>query len=47
MHDDYIGADSHAVHNHGRVLKVQLKGRVAVEKKYFVKDIFITVLTTD
>lgn len=41
MHDDYNGSDFHAVHINGKVLKVQLKGRVSIHKKYLGKDIFI------
>ncbi len=42
MHDDYHGADFHAVHLSGNVLKVQLKGRVTIDKKYLGKEIYIT-----
>jgi hypothetical protein len=41
MHDDYNGADFHAVHIDGKVLKIQLKGRVTIDKKYLNKGIFI------
>jgi hypothetical protein len=41
MHDDYQGADFHAVHIDGDVMKVQLKGRITVDKKYLGKEIFI------
>lgn len=41
MHDDYNGADFHAIGIDGDILKVQLKGRVAIDKKYFGKDILI------
>jgi hypothetical protein len=41
MYDDYNGADFHAVHSDGHVLKVQLKGRVTIHQKYFGKDIYI------
>jgi hypothetical protein len=41
MHDDYHGADFHAVHVYGDVLKVQLKGRVTIDKKYLNKGIYI------
>lgn len=41
MHDDYHGSDFHAVHINGDVLKVQLKGRVTVHKKYLNKGIHI------
>ena len=42
MHDDYQGADFHAVNIDGHVLKIQLKARVTVDKKYLNKNIFIT-----
>jgi hypothetical protein len=41
MHDDYHGADFHAVHLNGSVLKVQLKGRITVDKIYLGKEIWI------
>jgi hypothetical protein len=41
MHDDYHGSDFHAVHIDGHVLKVQLKSRVTIHKKYLGKDIYI------
>jgi len=41
MHDDYHGADFHAVNINGTVLKVQLKGRIAIDKKYLNKEIHI------
>lgn len=41
MHDDYHGADFHAVHIDGHVLKVQLKGRVTIDRKYLNKEIYI------
>ncbi|PKP02924.1 MAG: hypothetical protein CVU11_10145 [Bacteroidetes bacterium HGW-Bacteroidetes-6] len=41
MHDDYHGADFHAVHVDGHVLKVQLKSRITIHYKYLNKDIFI------
>ena len=39
--DDYKGADFLAVHKDGEILKVQLKGRVTIDKKYQNKDIYI------
>lgn len=42
MHDDYHGADFHAVHINGSVLKIQLKSRVTIHDKYLGKDIYIT-----
>lgn len=41
MHDDYHGSDFHAVHIDGHVLKIQLKGRVTIDKKYLSKEIYI------
>lgn len=41
MYDDYHGADFHAIHIDGHVLKVQLKGRVTIDKKYLDKEIYI------
>ncbi len=41
MHDDYHGADFHAVNINGHILKIQLKGRFTIEKKYLGKDIYI------
>lgn len=41
MYDDYNGADFHAVHIHGSVLKVQLKSRVTIHNKYLGKEIYI------
>ena len=41
MHDDYHGADFHAVGVNGKVLKVQLKGRVTVDSKYLGKGLMI------
>lgn len=41
MHDDYNGADFHAVGKNGKIIKIQLKGRAEVLSKYLEKDIFI------
>lgn len=41
MHDDYHGADFHAVHVEGHVLKVQLKSRITIHGKYLGKEIHI------
>lgn len=41
MHDDYNGADFHAIGVNGEILKVQLKTRVTIHYKYYGKDLFI------
>lgn len=41
MHDDYHGSDFHAVGINGEVIKVQLKGRISIDRKYLGKDIYI------
>lgn len=42
VNDDWQGADFIAIHIHGAsILRVQLKGRLTVEKKYKGKDIWI------
>lgn len=41
MHDDYPGSDFHAVHIDGHVLRIQLKGRLTIDKKYLGKEIYI------
>ena len=46
--DDWQGADFIACHINGETfLKVQLKGRFTVERKYVGKDIFIAFLWSD
>jgi hypothetical protein len=40
--DDYEGADFLAIHLDGlTILKIQLKGRLTLDKKYFSKSIYI------
>jgi len=40
--DDWCGADFLAYHKNGaETLKVQLKGRLSIDKKYLGKDLFI------
>jgi len=41
LSDDWAGADFIAQHVDGSVLKVQLKGRLTVDKKYEGKDLWI------
>ena len=41
LNDDWQGADFIAQHNEGEFLKVQLKGRLTLSKKYKTKDIYI------
>jgi len=43
LNDDWQGADFLAYHKDGKkTLKVQLKGRLTIDKKYVGKDIYIT-----
>ncbi len=45
LNDDWQGADFLAVHVDGKkFLKVQVKGRFSVDKKYLRKDIYIAFL---
>ena len=41
MHDDLKGADFFAIGTNGDILKVQLKGRFVVDRKYLGKDILM------
>ncbi|MBN8540773.1 MAG: hypothetical protein J0L82_10340 [Deltaproteobacteria bacterium] len=41
LSDDWNGADFLAMHCDGDTLKVQLKGRMTFDKKYFGKDLYI------
>ena len=41
MHDDFNGADFHAISTKGDIIKVQLKGRITIDEKYLKKDILI------
>ncbi len=41
LNDDWNGADFLAVPREGKTLKVQLKGRLAFNKKYIGKDIYV------
>lgn len=47
LNDDWQGADFIAVHVDGRFLKVQLKGRLTVDKKYAEKNIHIAFFYDD
>ena len=43
--DDWRGADFIAVHNDGEeMLKIQLKGRFTIDKKYIGKNIYIAFI---
>ena len=45
LNNDWQGADFIAVHNDGKqMLKIQLKGRFTIDKKYQKKDIYIAFL---
>ena len=41
MFDDYNGADLHAVRISGEVVKIQLKGRLTIDRKYLNKQLYI------
>ena len=41
MFDDYNGADLHAVRITGEVVKIQLKGRLTIDRKYLNKQLYI------
>lgn len=46
--DDWMGADFIAIHVSGSVhLKIQLKGRLTVDKKYIGKDLYICFFHDD
>ena len=48
LNDDWQGADFLACHIDGNVfLKIQLKGRMTIDKKYLGKDIHIAFLNGD
>lgn len=43
LQDDWLGADFLAYHKDGsQTLRVQLKGRVTIDKKYLERDLYIT-----
>jgi hypothetical protein len=41
LNDDWMGADFIAYNNNGITLKIQLKGRLTIDKKYLDKDIYV------
>jgi hypothetical protein len=43
LNDDWEGADFISINN-GEMIKVQLKGRFTIDKKYIDKDIYISFL---
>ena len=45
--DDYNGADFLAMHKDGQILRVQLKGRVTIDKKYVDKDLYMAFPVKD
>lgn len=48
LSDDWLGADFIAYHNDGeRFYRVQLKGRMTIDKKYFGKDLYIAFIDGD
>lgn len=47
LSDDYNGADFLAMHKDGEILKVQLKGRVTIDKKYIGKDLYMAFPVTN
>jgi len=45
LNDDWQGADFISIHTDGNnMLKVQLKGRFTIDKKYLNKDIYIAFI---
>ena len=45
--DDYNGADFLAMHKDGQILRVQLKARVTIDKKYVAKDLYMAFPVKD
>jgi hypothetical protein len=43
LSDDWQGADFLAIHIDGTAYRLQLKGRIAIDRKYLDKDIWIAV----
>ena len=39
--DDYNGADIHAVRTTGEIIRIQLKSRITIDKKYLDKKLYI------
>lgn len=48
LNDDWQGADFISVHiSNGEMIKVQLKGRLTIDKKYIGKDLYIAFIEGD
>ena len=47
LSDDYNGADFLAMHKDGQILRVQLKARVTIDKKYVTKDLYMAFPVKD
>tara|TARA_R110002049_G_scaffold285775_4_gene467308 strand:+ start:3435 stop:3848 length:414 start_codon:yes stop_codon:yes gene_type:complete len=48
LNDDWQGADFISVHiSNGEMIKVQLKGRFTIDKKYIDKDLYIAFIEDD
>lgn len=47
LSDDYNGADFLAVHKDGEILRVQLKGRITIDRKYIGKDLYMAFPVKD
>ena len=47
LSDDYNGADFLAMHKDGQILRVQLKARVTIDKKYVAKDLYMAFPVKD
>lgn len=48
LNDDWRGADFISVHiSNGEMIKVQLKGRFTIDKKYIGKDLYIAFIEDD
>ena len=47
LNDDYQGADFIALHTSGEIIRVQLKSRFTLSKKYIGKDLYIAFIEGD
>ncbi|MDG1729775.1 MAG: hypothetical protein P8K68_03965 [Algibacter sp.] len=48
LNDDWQGADFISVHiSNGEIIKVQLKGRFTIDKKYIQKDLYIAFIENE
>mgnify|MGYP001443991566 CR=1 FL=1 len=47
LNDDWQGADFISVHNDGTMLKIQLKGRLTISKKYLKKHIYVAFIENE